>query len=190
MDEKERNQFVDDLLNASLARYSSVTPRPGLEGRILANAKAAKARRTWFVWAGWLAAGAAAGLIALGILNFRHRLTIPAPPKSVEVVKPGTGLGLVAVEPSKQARAPRKPMTQRARPITSVVVRAEVRQAVFPSPEPMTSEEKLLVKFVDKTPTEVLLASAPETQTIQKIQIKELEISPLADEPADSKNKQ
>jgi hypothetical protein len=79
---------------------------------------------------------------------------------------------------------------QRARPITSVVARAEVRQAVFPSPEPLTSEEKLMVKYVDKTPTEVLLASVPEFTKIQEIQIKELEISPLADDPADSKNKQ
>jgi hypothetical protein len=190
MDETERNQFADDLLNASLARYSTVTPRPGLEGRILANAKAAKARRTWFVWAGWLAAGAAAALIAIGVLSLRHRLTIPAPPTRVEVVKPTVEDGLTSAPRVQQGHAPRKPVMQRARPITSVVARAEVRQAVFPSPEPLTSEEKLMVKYVDKTPTEVLLASVPEFTKIQEIQIKELEISPLADDPADSKNKQ
>jgi hypothetical protein len=194
MDEKERNQFVDELLDASLAGYSTVTPRPGLEGRILAHVRAAQARRSWFVWAGWLGAGATAALIVIGVFSLAHRVTIPAPPKTVEVLKPGVGLGLrkgpVAGPPSQQIKAPRKPEIQRARSVNALVTRAEVRQPVFPSPAPLTSEEKLLMQYVHATPAAVLSAPSTETAQIAEIQIKDLEIPPLADETADSKNKQ
>jgi hypothetical protein len=192
MDDKERSQFVDDLLEASLARYSSVAPRPGLEGRVLANVRARQSRRSWLVWTEWLAVGAAAAVLAVGVFNFAHRLTNPAPPKSVEVSKTGStsiiGTGSVAVSPSQRRHASLRPFVQRATRVPSRRTPDDPRMAVFPSPQPPTSEEKLMSQYVRAAPAQALLASSTETTKIQEIQIEELEISPLADELADSKN--
>ena len=191
MDDKERNQFVDDLLDASLARYSSVTPRPGLEGRILANARAAQARRSLLVWAGWLAAGAAAALIVFGVFSFTHRVTSPAPPIKVDVVKPRVGLGLrknpVTVPPIRQAHTPRRSAVQRARPVSPIVARAGVRLPMFPSPSPMTAQERLLVEYVRTTPAEVLTATPTENALISALEIKPLKIAPLETDETESK---
>ncbi|HLY60538.1 MAG TPA: hypothetical protein VKV95_07195 [Terriglobia bacterium] len=193
MDDKERSQFVDDLLEASLSRYSSVTPRSGLEGRVLANAKAAQERRTWFLWAGWLAAGAIATLIFIGIFTMSHRSTIPAPPKTVEAVKPGVmpdlRAGTAAVPPMQQTHAPRRPQVKRSAEVT-LVARTEMRLPVFPSPAAITNEEMLLVQYIHVPPAGVLSAPVVESANIPEIQIKELEIPPLAEETADSTNEQ
>ena len=193
MDEKERNQFVDDLLEASLARYSSVPPRPGLEGRVLANVRAAQGRHAWFVWAGWLAAGAAAVLIVIGALSLTHRVIIPSPPQRVEVTK-STSTSILAkaptLHPPERSLVPRRTSSGRTVHPTLMVAHAEARLPEFPSPSPLTSEEKLLVQYVRATPAPALLASSTGTTKIQEIQIKELEISPLDDESADSKNNQ
>jgi len=190
MDDKERTQFVDDLLEASLARYSSVTSRPGLEGRVLANAKAAQARRSVFVWAGWLAAGATAALIVFGVFSLTRRGTIPAPPKTVEVVKPGVGTGLrhvpVTGPPIQQAHVLRKPQLQRPPQATSLA-RAEVRLPVFPSPSPITEQEKLLAQHVHITPTDVSSAPSTDGTVIPELEFKPLNIAPLDAEETESK---
>jgi hypothetical protein len=180
MDDKERNQFVDSLLGASLARYSRVAPQPGLEGRILANVAAAQERRTWSAWVGWLAAGAAAAMIIVGVFNLAHRPAIPAPPKSAELVKGPQvkGPGLVAVRPER-ARAHLPASKRRARQVNLVLAREENRLPMFPSPGTMTEQERLLAQYVHTTPAEVLSAASTEIALIPDLEIKPLEIAPL-----------
>jgi hypothetical protein len=180
MDEENRSQFVDDLLDASLSRYSSVTPRPGLEGRVLANARAAQERRARFIWAGWLAVGAAAVMITVGVLNFTHRQATPTTPKSAEVVKT-----LHMIVPGPHTVAPERvrtsPPTSKRRTSKPNLASAseESRLPVFPSPSPMTEEEKLLAQYVRTTPAEALSAPASESNDIQELNIEEIAITPL-----------
>jgi hypothetical protein len=47
MRQNEPNPFVDDLLNASLAQYRSVGPRPGMENRILARLGTERETAPW-----------------------------------------------------------------------------------------------------------------------------------------------
>lgn len=182
MDEKERSQFVDELLEASLSRYCSVAPRPGLEGRVLANARAAHERRAWFVWAGWLAAGAAAVMIAVGVLKFARRQSVPTPTKSAGAITsakvPDLGSG-VTIVPKKQSLTLLRASKRRAWQTNSVLAREENRLPVFPSPSPMTEQEKLLAQYVRTTPAEVLLATSTDSALIPDMEIKPLEIAPL-----------
>lgn len=180
MDDKERSQFVDDLLEASLSRYSSVRPRPGLEERVLAHSRAAQDRRARLLWAGCLVVGAAAAMITVGVLNFNHRQAIPTTPKSGEVGKtlPAIPHRLIAAPPAR-ARLPLAASTRQTRQANPTSATLESRLPMFPSPSPMTDQEKLLVQYVHTTPAEVLSATPSESEDIQELKIEEIAIIPL-----------
>jgi len=189
MDDKNHNQFVDDLLDAGLERYGSVTPRPGLEGRILANVRAERERRSWFVWAGWLAAGAVAALIVVGVFNLTHRPTRPAPPPSVATgqTAPQTVASAPPVEPTRESRFTRPVSGQRIPRTFIYTMRHETRLDVFPSPQPPTEQEKLLVQYVRRTPAEALAAAPAESTLIPDLEVKPLDIAPLNTEETETK---
>ena len=183
MDDKEHNQFVDDLLDASLARYSRVSPRTGLEGRVLAQVTAAREHRAWFTWAGKLAAGALAAIIAVGVFNLMHWRRNPSPPPSIAIVKtspptPTIRHGPITMPPGR-ARALLPASKRRPPQVNLVLARVENRFPVFPSPSPITEQEKLLAQYVHTTPAEVLSATSTDSAQIQDLEIKPLEIAPL-----------
>jgi len=188
-------QFVEQLLDAGLARYSSVTPRPGMEQRILAAVEAAQPRRLWLVWSGWLATGAVATVILFSIITLLHHRTPMVAPGRI-AANPGATMGRepVAAPPPvavKNAVHPAAPIHghEYAR-VTAAHAAAEPRLAEFPSPQPMTDEEKLLLEFVHRNSAEVLSASAAESTEIPELKIREIEIAPLDVEPNDSQPKQ
>jgi len=182
MEDKNHNQFVDELLDAGLARYSNVTPRPGLEGRILANARAAQEQSPWFVWTSWLASGAVAAAIVVGVLALTH-LRTPPPPPVAAIKREGMVTGPRAeAGPAKpnlaRQRTPALLAQHVARPKTEPAA-AEPRLAQFPSPRPLSDQEKLLIEYVRHTSAGILSASATEDTDIPELEIKELEIAPL-----------
>ena len=93
MEGGEHNRFVDELLEAALARYRSTEPRPGLEERVLANLRASPRPAPWLRWT-WLPAATAAALaIAVVVLSLvhRHAQHAPAPPVVERAAKPAAG---------------------------------------------------------------------------------------------------
>lgn len=193
MEDKNQDRFLDDLLDAGLARYTNVTPRPGLEGRILANARAARERRPWFVWAGWLASGAVAAAILLSVLAVTRLRTPPPPPVPV-VSRPGVQEhllpGLRPVTRLARARHRMRPLyPHQASGAAAVAAAEEVRLAQFPSPQPLTEQEKLLVQYVRQAPPEALAASPTESTVIPDLEIKPLDIAPLDAEETEPKTK-
>ncbi|MGD0697777.1 MAG: hypothetical protein ABSB82_23425 [Terriglobia bacterium] len=185
---EKQDQFVDELLDAGLARYGNVTPRPGLEGRILANVHAEQGGRAWFAWAGGLASGAVAAAVILGVLELPH-LRIPPPPP-VPFVQRGAATNVLApvVSPAQPTHVPHGTLTP-AHPVAGVTARTlapEPHLAQFPSPQPLTDQERLLIEYVRHTPAEILSARATESTVIPELEIKELEITPLETEQAES----
>jgi len=189
MNDKNHDQFLDDLLDAGLARYGSATPRPGLEARVLANLRAERERRSWLVWAGWLATGAVAALIVVGVFNLTRRPTRPVPPPSVATrqTAPPTVAAVPPAEGAGESR-PIRPVSGKRIPRTFIyTMRQEVRLDVFPSPQPLTEQEKLLVQYVRQTPAEALAATPTESTLIPELEIKPLEIAPLDTEVVEIK---
>jgi len=177
MHDKETDRFVDDLLDASLRQYRSQEPRAGLETRILANvrtrARAAKARR--WVWALGAAAAAALAVVAV-VLYVPHRRPAPvAPVPQAMAGKPEPPLA-VAVVPRARSAA-----RTEIRPVRRV--KAERRPEQFPTPIPPTEQEKLLLLYVQSTPSSELEAHVVQQPLghleIPKISIAALEIKPL-----------
>jgi hypothetical protein len=191
MDEEKRDQFVNDLLEESLSHYGRMTPRPGLEGRVLANARAARERRTLFVWAGWLVAGAAATMIAVGVLKFGHRRSIPAPtiPAGAVTTAKGPVVGPgPAIVPKTQPRAAVRVFPRPVQRAAAERVVDTPHLTVFPSPAPETAQEKLMAQYVRETPPSVLAAIPADSPELQDLKIKKLEIPPLTGDANDTKN--
>lgn len=182
MENKNQDQFVEELLDAGLARYSNVTPRPGLEGRVLASVRAEKDRRAWFVWPGVLAAGAVAAAIVLGVVVLRHSRT--GTPQRAVAYGNGGSLGLPIPDRAGARPAPTPTMFRRpllARPAahrSAITAAAEPRLVMFPSPRPLTEQEKLLLEYVRRTPVQALAAAAPSHDDIQDEGIKVIDVAP------------
>jgi hypothetical protein len=190
MNDKER--FVDELLNSALARRQGAEPRAGLESRILERVHTAgerSARRA--LWISCAATAAAVVMLAVIYMSRRPQgasaivashaaIPVLAPPpersmaaNSEPVSKSGTSE--IAVQPRRTAR-------REARPRQRIATHRWPSQ--FPTPAPLSPEEKALVRYVQETPPQVLAASLFEKQFLdQPVEIKPLKIAPLEIQP-------
>jgi len=195
MDPREHHQFVDELLDSALARYRSAEPRPGLEERVLGCLRAEPQPRPRFGWAWWLSAGVAVlGTVLLAVL-LRRTVHItpgsPAPSSAVEARKmnsPPSALKAAFVEPIAKSHPTRRASAHLTRQLRSQRVGEEPHKDVFPSPAPLSEQEKLLLHYVRESPAPALMALQRATDALEEIQIKPLEIPSLDFESEPAKN--
>lgn len=174
MDDKNNHKFVEELLEASLKRYRSEAPRAGLENRILAGVQAsdhAAQRRRW-VWV--LAASAAALIVAVVVLRFTSR---PAPriatvSPAPQTVAPRTETPKVVAVAPPVTHVPRQ-LSQPPRAATARLNRPEQ----FPTPSPLTEQEKLLLAYVASAPRSELSTPVVGDQRIEPLQFPEIKIA-------------
>ena len=185
MDEKKPDRFLDDLLDASLKRYSSVEPRPGLEERLLAGIRAEPPRALWPRWA-WLPA--TAGVVALMvagtlILSERREPAPAAQPLARTVGAPAPPAPAISPEGTRPA-APAEvaPRPSRRAPALRVAL---PRSEHFPLPAPLSEEEHLLLRYVQVTPKEQLLARE-SSQPLEPLRIEPVVIQPLPSGPSEA----
>lgn len=166
----EKDKEIDRMLDALLANYSSADPRLGLETRILATlrdrAHENESHRSWklrWIWVG-VATAAAAIIIAAGLINVRRHV---APPANVVVKtnQPATQPGMqphvpVANEEAAMIHRHKPPLPKQKR---NMALAIRERPAVFPTPSPLSEQEKLLLSYLARTPREEMIAqSRPE----------------------------
>lgn len=197
MEDRNREPFVDDLLDAALARHRSAEPRPGLEQRALARLRAEPQPRPWFGWAWRLAAGVAVFAIVVATAHWARRTALApeAPPRSTGGLSPETNKASTLVS-TLQPEVAKPAMTHTARrtavrTVRQVVFRravAEPRRETFPSPAPLSKEERLLMSYVKLGPPPGSMGSHPGSEEIEEIQIAPLEIAPLKSESAQLEN--
>ena len=68
-----KREPLDDQIDAALARYAAVEPRPGLEERIFAHLRVQRKSSTSMAWWRWAGVVAAAILMATLLLWKRER---------------------------------------------------------------------------------------------------------------------
>jgi hypothetical protein len=165
MADQEKDRKIDDMLDSLLVNYSSAEPRPGLETRILANLREAekKAPQGWwnFKWI-WAGAVAAAVVIAMVLVNVRHRVTPPtntvaktishAPQPEIQPHAPAA--------PQQTAKVPRHKPSARPTIRQNATLALKDRPAVFPTPTPLSEQEQLLLRYYAGTPREELIAQS------------------------------
>jgi hypothetical protein len=172
MDDREKRQFEDDLLDAALAERATAEPRTGLEPRLLA-AIAARRRAPGLPRWVWVFAGGAAVLVALAIIVFRRpAASVPSAPPAVTVGRVGPFVPVAA----------RPPMRRIPPPAASA---RTVRPAAFPTPRPLSPEEKLLLAYVRKSrlgeAEHGSFQSPDEDLKIPKLDVAALDIKPIED---------
>lgn len=161
-----QDEQLDRMLDEALASYSSKGPRPGLEDRVLAHVRAEAGRRRIPRWVFALPALAAA-MVMIAIFS---RPAPQPPPLPVPLVKQAF------------ARAPETPAAKAARRATPVRAAKRVlpKRQVFPTPVPLTNEERALLVFAQRYPEQArALFTPPPEPKIEPIRIEEIRIEPL-----------
>jgi hypothetical protein len=162
--DKQMQMQMDEMLDSLLAGYSSAEPRPGLETRILANLRETpekeRAHGWWnFKWL-WVGAVAAAIIMAAVLISERHRIDPPTH-AVVKATQPAPQPGIQSHEPiaSKQVGKihGRKPPTL---PQDAKLALSE-RPANFPTPAPLSEQERLMFTYLANTPREIVIAQIP-----------------------------
>jgi hypothetical protein len=168
----ENDHKLDEMLDAMLSAYSSVEPRPGLETRIVAGVKeqAAKSTARWgFRWT-WAFAALATAALAVAVYVSRiqtHRAepqlaTRPQQPENsapVWSIRSSSPPKVTASHPSTRRHT--TPTARSTRPSADQVI--AIKQDVFPSPSPLSEQEKLLFRYLAHTPrAEIIAQSHPD----------------------------
>jgi hypothetical protein len=167
MDELER------VLQEGISRYADAEPLAGLEERIMARVRITESsRRSIAEWWAVLAVGVAAlvvgGFVYLGMEHTQSRpLTVALTKKAaIPELAPRRTAAIGVFKPRGHSHA-------RA---------ALPKQPQFPTPSPLTSEERLLVAMVKQDPEQ----TARAFDSLRKRASEPLEIAPLVISPLET----
>jgi hypothetical protein len=164
---------LDNLIDGALSEYSSVEPMEGLEDRVLRRVHAAgTARRSPWLWGVGVAIPAAAALLLLWVVWRPQPCSTNPAPKLAVVKTPPAPLKPPQVSPAPVGRV----MKPKRRPVTRPLPKEEF----FPSPSPLTGEERALVAWVQRAPLEAQQAFADlRKRSEEPVVIEPIRIPPL-----------
>jgi hypothetical protein len=182
----QRQDELDRILYAALAKYAAVEPREGLEQRVLANLRAQPPipGPAWWRWGGVMAAVVAAFLITLALtwrsdkqlqpVVANHPVVTIQPPneRPMQTVPNAPSSGVRPVRPDaaqKLAVAPSLPALAMARP---------PKLDQFPSPQPLSEQEKILQSYVAENPEQAVLLARARTEALRQDQLEEMNSFP------------
>jgi hypothetical protein len=163
--EKDKQMQIDEMLDSMLAHYSAAEPRPGLETRILANLRETPEKQTaqgWWnfkwLWAGMVTAAIIVAAVLLsvrrGIVPPTHvvvRTTQPAPQPVIRPHAPIAPKETVQIYRRKPSAVPAQ---------QDAALALNQRPAVFPTPTPLSEQERLLLSYLAGTPREEVVAQS------------------------------
>lgn len=172
----QANEDLDRVLDAALAKYFSIEPRAGLEGRVLANLRAGSGSAVDHrLWRWGIAAAAVAALMiafALGYSKHSEREIAIRPPDKNEDAQQETKVGSGGVVPAiKSQRHVRIHAKGKNSPEPAVAVEARPKLAQFPSPQPLSEQEQILANYVAQFPKQAILIARLRTEELQQDQL-------------------
>jgi len=187
----------DRMLGAALAKYAAVEPRTGLEERVLANLRAEQARVPDHAWWRWSAIAAVAAVIVVAMaLSLRsdkpsHSVVANHPPTPIQASKErGTEIISTAHRSGTRPAPPstaRKPAMRPSPPEVAIAGAPKLEQ--FPSPQPLSEQEKLLQNYVAENPEQAVLLARARTEALRQDQLEEMNSFPSGDPARDSEER-
>lgn len=181
--ERERNRDVeggldDQWLELALVQFGKAEPRVGLENRLLANLRAERAeaylRRRW-----WRALGMVASLAAILVavrVEERDRERKPESTAATSATNRAEARELVQPRPIPQIVHPATTHPAREvvlprpahRPTRDLAVASTPKLAQFPSPQPLSEQERILASYVAKYPEHAALVAQARAEALQQ----------------------
>jgi len=174
------NDALADELDRALARYAAVEPRTGFEARLLANLRARQEHAPVGVGWRWPWAGAVTLVVLVLALSLTWRSGKPQPGKSIDQGTTQEGRdGQIAERASQQNRLARAlPSVQTARahrpPLSTAAVRPAPHLKQFPSPQPLSEQEKILTRYVATYPEHAALIAEARTEALRRDAVEEM----------------
>ncbi len=166
---------LDRVLDVALAKLKS-EPRAGLEERVLANLRAETARGAERVWRRWgVLAAVAAALVIVAALSWRPGRSA-RPTNHVAIAMPTTQPASTQVAASGEPREVRLQAghalrkTRRPRAVEAVTAAAQPKLEQFPSPQPLSEQERALARYVSQFPHEAELIARAQEEYEKEIQ--------------------
>lgn len=161
----------DRALDAALAKYTSVEPRAGLEERILAHLRSADAPTIVHPWWNWRIAAvlAATLLIAASVLSRWNKASQPPIVLQRPQVKEAPIAPQVANRENSPASQKKLPRRRGMRTQTQQeIIAAAPKLDVFPSPLPLSEQEKILSLYVEKYPEHAALVAEARMDALRQ----------------------
>jgi type IV secretory pathway VirB10-like protein len=191
------NQKQDELdrkLDAALAKYAAVEPRTGLEERVLATLRAEHAHVSDRAWwrRGAIAAVVAVFLVTLALTWRSDKQPHPnrpvvttQPPKErpIQTVSNAQSSGVRPVRPD----AARKVAVPPSPPTLAIARPPKLDQ--FPSPQPLSVQEKILQSYVAENPEQAVLLARARTEALRQDQLEEMNSFQASAPETDSKER-
>lgn len=164
---EDNRKFADELLAASLDHIASTEPRAGFQGRILGGVAARNRAVNQRNWAFGFALSAFAVVAMVVAVRQQRRAALPAaPPAQVAVIQREVTAPLVpAARPHLQVAKAQRPGVAPQRP------------QQFPTPAPISEQEKLLLVYVKDMANSV--PASPFATVDKDLEIPELKIAAL-----------
>jgi len=171
---------LDRLIDDALSSYSATEAQPGLEHRILSHALAEPQPKRSLAWPWALAIPAAACILVFLFFAGRHnshRRTLEAtatPAPAITTAAPRETPATDSFPSPRKRSIPNKVPTQ-----PSTARETLPKEEVFPSPSPLTAEERAAIALV-RDPPQMPRQIDTAGVEISPIHIAELQIKPIA----------
>jgi hypothetical protein len=163
-----KSNELDKILDGALSTYSREEPRPGLDSRVLDRIRAERERRR-FRWFRWAVAIPAFACLLLAITFWTTRDSIPKSWKPAPIVAKTAPASPIAPQVFQTTVARRRLKHLRL-----------PKREQFPTPAPLTAEERALLAFVVRSPKQAEeLFSGAKSRTSEPLEIKAIHIEPL-----------
>jgi hypothetical protein len=159
----DKEILIDQLLDAALKEYAAAEPRPGLEGRILANLRTERDHTPTQVWR-WSMLLAVSTILLIGTAVFFKKHHSNAP---VATGNHGTA-PTAKKEPTAPKNEPRAFSASRTRRRGKSLWSSVPRLEQFTSPRPLSKQEELLVRYIEQFPREAVLMARAQTELLQQ----------------------
>ncbi len=184
----QTHDALDHELDIALAKFAAAEPRTGLEERILANLQAEREHTTKREWWRWSAAAIAFATILLVIAGLAWTSIHRAP---AIAHRPPT------MEPPVQSPAPQIASTRPpAENLTAKLAHRRKPAAPaypkldqFPSPQPLSDQERFLASYVEAYPDHAVLLARARAEVLRRDQFEEMRLLSQSDGAADSEDR-
>lgn len=166
------NERLDDILDRALSDYSDAEPLAGLEQRVLNRVATVRSERPRsFVWRSAVLAALLVGLVVTAV-TFRPKIGGSAKKTDIALLQGPATLYPGRAEPKLRHSSVAAKRRQPANRLP--------KRQLFPTPTPLTGEERALLAFASRHPNEAEKAFADlSARSSQPIVIPAIEIVPI-----------